>query len=237
MELAKAAATFSRQGETLVVNASNGLLRFNFKKGEPVQINAGRYQFTSLGNGTAHEGELGLNQNGQIAMALTEGVFTAMNTVNGEAFEVSPSSPMLMLDQEGTGKLARGGKTLTDQPKMWRANELKGLCIVVGQEAYSILSNTANTITINGTWKSANGSVSYKVVSCDKDSLMAAGASAGAASAAAVGTAAGAAATGAGAASGTVSGTTIAVIGGVAAAAGIASAIVVSQQEKSPSSR
>ena len=41
-------------------------------------------------------------QNGQIAMALTEGVFTAMNTVNGEAFEVSPSSPMLMLDQEGT---------------------------------------------------------------------------------------------------------------------------------------
>src|SRR3974377_1333597 len=57
VEMTKAAGTFSRKGNALVVQANQGLLRFNFKRGEEVQINAGRFQFTSVGNGTAHNGE------------------------------------------------------------------------------------------------------------------------------------------------------------------------------------
>ena len=43
IEMTKATATFSRQGKTLLVKANQGLLRFNFVKGENVRIDAGKY--------------------------------------------------------------------------------------------------------------------------------------------------------------------------------------------------
>src|SRR5262245_37395031 len=48
IEMAKALATFNREGQTLVVKATTGLLRFNFKKGEAVRLHAGRYTLETV---------------------------------------------------------------------------------------------------------------------------------------------------------------------------------------------
>jgi hypothetical protein len=97
IEMTKAVATFARKGSTLVVNTNEGLLRFNFKKGEDVQINAGKFQFTG-NNDSDRAGELGLNNNGEIAMFLTKGSFTAVNTVTGIRTLVSPTAPMAVVN-------------------------------------------------------------------------------------------------------------------------------------------
>jgi hypothetical protein len=109
VEMTKAAATFNREGNTLVMQAKEGLLRFNFVKGENVQINAGKYTFTSA-NSSAHVGELGLNSKGEIIMFVGEGTFTALNNVTGVRSQVSPSSPIVAIDQKGkaTGAAAMG---------------------------------------------------------------------------------------------------------------------------------
>jgi hypothetical protein len=97
VEMTKAAARFARQGNTLVLNADQGLLRFSFIKGEDVQINAGKFRFTG-GKDTSRSGELGLNRNGEIVMNLTEGSFIALNAVTGIRTLVSPASPMAVVN-------------------------------------------------------------------------------------------------------------------------------------------
>jgi hypothetical protein len=100
IEMTKAAALFSRQGKTIVVTADKGLLRFNFKKGESVQIKAGKFQLNG-GNDSALIGELGLDGKGQLAMTMTEGRFEALNTETGARVEVSPAKS---LSVTATGK-------------------------------------------------------------------------------------------------------------------------------------
>jgi hypothetical protein len=241
VEMTKAAATFTRQGGVLSVQASNGLLRFNFEKGENVSIKAGKYNLSSAGNGTAHAGELGLNKNGQVVMALNKGVFAAYNTVTGERSEITPNTPLMMLDQSGQGSLSKGGRTLSDASKSWQMNELKGKCVVASGEAHVIQGNTGNTLTIRGDWDLNTGSYDYTVTDCTREALIAAGATAASAGAAAAagGAAAGAAAAGAGAA-GAAAGATVAVVAAViAGAVGAAVAIkeATDDDERSPSSR
>jgi hypothetical protein len=98
IEMTKAAATFNRQGNTLVVQASEGLLRFNFVKGEDIKINAGKYTFSSS-NGSAHVGELALNSKGEVIMYVGEGTFTALNNATGARSEVSLGNPIVVIDQ------------------------------------------------------------------------------------------------------------------------------------------
>ena len=241
VEMTKAAATFTRQGGVLAVQATNGLLRFNFEKGENVSIKAGKYNLSSAGNGTVHAGELGVNKNGQVVMALNKGVFAAHNTVTGERTEITPNSPLMMLDQSGQGSLSRGGKTLSDASKSWQMNELKGKCVVSGGEAHVISGNTGNTLTIRDSWKLNTGSYDYTVTDCTREALVAAGATAAAAGAAASagGAAAGAAAAGAGAA-GAGSATAAVVVAVVAGAVGAGVAIKEATEDdddRSPSSR
>jgi hypothetical protein len=106
LEMTKAAATFSRQGKTLVVQADQGLLRFNFVKGEAVQINAGKFQFKGI-NESDHIGELGLNNKGEVVMTLKTGSFAAVNTETGVRTEVTPSKPLVVAKQGG-GAAAAG---------------------------------------------------------------------------------------------------------------------------------
>jgi hypothetical protein len=93
IEMTKAAATFARQGKTIVVQSDQGLLRFNFKKGESVQINAGKFQFTG-GTDTNRVGELGVNPSGQLVMTMTEGTLLALNTATGVQTLVSSVKPL-----------------------------------------------------------------------------------------------------------------------------------------------
>jgi len=110
VEMTKAAATFARQGDTLVVDTNQGLLRFNFKKGENVQINAGKFQFTGSQD-SEHVGELGVNQDGELVMNLTQGTLMALNTATGARTEVTPGNPMTVVNsQSGSGAATASAK-------------------------------------------------------------------------------------------------------------------------------
>lgn len=91
IEMTKSAATFSRQGKTLVIQADQGLLRFNFPKGEEVQIVAGKFRFSG-GSDSERTGELGVNQSGHLVMTLNKGSFKALNTETGASLDVTPAA-------------------------------------------------------------------------------------------------------------------------------------------------
>ncbi|HUJ88568.1 MAG TPA: hypothetical protein VLX12_00115, partial [Syntrophorhabdales bacterium] len=197
IEMTKAVMTLSRRGKSLVVQANEGLLRFNFLKGEEVEINAGRYRFTAVGGDSAHIGELGLNKNGQVALAVTEGIFASQDTVSGERKEVTPKNQPQTTLLEGKGRVTKNGNTVTVITEPYNnKNELKGKCIVAGNDAgkdvHSIESNTETIITISGSWKLKSATYDYKITNCNKEALVDAGAEEGAAGVAAI--AAGAAA-------------------------------------------
>jgi hypothetical protein len=97
IEMTKAAATFNRQGDTLVVKTDQGLLRFNFDKGEKVLIEAGKFQITGSKD-SKHAGVLGLNKDGEIAVSLTEGTLMALNVATGVRTEITSSAPMSVLN-------------------------------------------------------------------------------------------------------------------------------------------
>jgi hypothetical protein len=239
IEITKAAAAFARQGNTLVVQASQGLMRFNFKRGEDVQIIAGNYQFSGGAN-SSRVGELGLNRNGQVVLTLTEGSFSALNTVTSARTEVSPNRPLMVLTQSGQGSLTKSGKNITDASKTFQINELKGKCVVSGDEAYQIDGNTPTAIAIKGAWKRNSGNHEYKVTDCTKEALSAAGASAAAAGAAATTVGAGGAAAAGAATGGAVAGAasaTAAVVAGVGGAVGVGVGINNAVNDKSGSTR
>jgi hypothetical protein len=110
IEMTKAAATFAREGKTIVVQTDQGLLRFNFKKGENVRINAGKFQFTG-GIGTSRVGELGVNRSGQLVMTLTEGSFVAVNTETSARTEVTPAKPLAVTNQTPAAAAGAGSAT------------------------------------------------------------------------------------------------------------------------------
>ncbi len=236
VEMTQAAATFSRQGNLLVVQAAQGLLRFNFYKGEAVQIIAGKFRFVAAGSDTPHTGVLGVNRNGQVAIDTLEGKFDAVNTASGKNFEVPSWATFIATDQTGTGTVTKGQKTVTDTSKTWTPNELKGQCIVAGAEAFAILANTEHSFTIKGKFKD-DGNLDYKILPCNASDLEKAGASSeAAASAAAAGTSVGGTA---GAAAGTIAGIstkTALIIGGVAMA-GVGLGVGIHEATKSPSTR
>jgi hypothetical protein len=109
IEMTKAAANFAREGKTLVVQTSQGLLRFNILAGEQVQFEAGTYRFTTVGN-SSHIGELGSNRSGQVVMTVAQGTLAAVNNTTGAQMEVSPNNPLSATAQSGqaAGQAATG---------------------------------------------------------------------------------------------------------------------------------
>jgi hypothetical protein len=105
IEMTKAAATFNRQGDLLVVKTDQGLLRFNFDKGEKVLIEAGKFQITGSKD-SKHVGVLGLNKDGEIAVTLSEGTLSALNVATGVRTEISPSVPMTVLNPNSPASAA-----------------------------------------------------------------------------------------------------------------------------------
>lgn len=67
----------------------------------------------------------------------------------------------------GNGRIQIGGTVLIDLSQAWEVNELAGATLYLSgstTEAYTIASNTANTITITGgTWISASNEYAYQV--------------------------------------------------------------------------
>ena len=79
--------------------------RFNFRKGENIQIDAGKFQFTAI-NDSGLIGEMGLNTAGEIAVNMSEGTFIALNTETGARTEVAPSSPMVATNANSSAAAA-----------------------------------------------------------------------------------------------------------------------------------
>jgi hypothetical protein len=185
IEMTKATAKFTRSSNTLVMDVDQGLIRFNFKKGEGVQIKAGEYTFATAGD-IGPAGELGLNHSGQIAMNILEGAFAVVNTATGMQTEVNADNPFEVMDLSGRGSVSRNGDSLTDLSLSLKSNELKGKCIVVDTSAHVIKGNDATEIIISGTWDFETGNYPYKVVECTEKEMIQAGASKEAANNAAV---------------------------------------------------
>ncbi|HTY62852.1 MAG TPA: hypothetical protein VMG30_11435 [Acidobacteriota bacterium] len=171
IELIKAAAGFSRQNKRLVIQTDQGLLRFSFKAGEEVEITAGRYDVTAVGD-SRHTGELGLNRRGQIAMDVSEGAFAVLNQDTGAQTEVNPKKPLVVIAQGGQGILSNNGRTLTDTSLTLNPDELNQKCIVVKSEAHPVKGNSKDVVTIDGFWKLSTGKYAYKVVDCTEESMI-----------------------------------------------------------------
>lgn len=72
---------------------------------------------------------------------------------------------------DGTGTIQQGGNTLTDHSAKFKSNQFaptnynNGILYILNSqnqyETYKILSNTSNTITIDGTWASESGAYPY----------------------------------------------------------------------------
>lgn len=88
IQMTEAAATFSKEGKTLVVEASHGLFRFQFTGAEGVQLDAGKYRFVAEGK-AARAGELGINGSGEVVMTLSKGEFTRIDVATGERSKVA----------------------------------------------------------------------------------------------------------------------------------------------------
>ena len=176
IEMTKATAEFTRNSNALVMDVDQGLIRFSFKKGEGVQINAGEYTFTTAGD-IGPAGELGLNHSGQIAMNILEGAFAVLNTATGVQTEVNAEDPFAEAGVSGQGYLSRDGDSLTDLSLFLKPDELKGKCIVVDTSAHAIKGNVAIEIKIIGTWDLKTGNYPYKVVECIEEEMIRAGAS------------------------------------------------------------
>jgi len=100
IEMTKATATFMQQGKTLIANVNQGMLRFNFVKGEDVQIHAGKFNFVVKGN-SLHVGELGLNEKGEIVLTMSEGAMSLADNNGNVIAEVDSKHPFA--DVKNTG--------------------------------------------------------------------------------------------------------------------------------------
>jgi hypothetical protein len=225
VEVTKAAATFAREGKTLVIKADRGLLRFNFVAGEDVRIDTGDYRITSE-ESSGSMGELGLNGEGQMVLDMRSGRASILDRTTGRIASAVPGRPVVMLAEGGNGLISENGKSVTDASKKFKANELKGMCIVGGKEAYPVTGNSSSRISIKGKWEKDGGVIEYQIVECTQEAITRAGASAEAAKAAVD------------AAAGIAHGSrliTAAAIAGVMAGAGVG--VGVWEATKSPSSR
>jgi hypothetical protein len=118
IEMTKAVTTLSSEGKTIVMKPVEGLYRFNFAKGENVQIQAGRYNLTATGTNSAITGELGLNQKGEVILAMKQGSFTSVDRVSGIKTVIAPGNPLIAanLSNSNNPNPGAGGSGFTAGP-------------------------------------------------------------------------------------------------------------------------
>jgi hypothetical protein len=140
-----AAATFSRNGNMLLVKADKGTISFNFPAGEAVRINAGSRNYVASESGSA--GVITVASNVAPVISVASGsVFATVNAVQG-----------------AKGNLTKGGSTFTDPSANWKPGEWNGKYLNIGGKSYKIVSNTGTTLKIEGDFAIDTGSYGYEV--------------------------------------------------------------------------
>jgi hypothetical protein len=175
IEIVRAAARFSRHEEQLVVHVEEGQLSFVINEGEAVQIVAGEYRLTA-DRGFRNSGRLSVDSTGRMTMNVIEGVFTATDQVTETQTELKKGDALATETHRGTGSLSLNGTTITDNALSVPAGKFRGMCVVVGREAYAVSGNTGNVISIQGTWKQLTGEYQYQILECEAKMLIQAGA-------------------------------------------------------------
>jgi hypothetical protein len=171
------AATIYRKETGLLIRAEKGTLGFHFVPREEARIEAGRYMLTSSARDAAEVGELVVDADGRIAMALSSGSFSAFDAKSGQSFNVSAQDSGKAGSQSaGSGSLVNDTNTFSDAAQRWAANGLRGKCIVARGEAHRILSNQATTLTLQGTWLLFSDTYKYAMTECSAQALADAGA-------------------------------------------------------------
>lgn len=132
--MARAAATFDRDGEMLVVKADKGLLSFNFAEGESVRIEAAGFVFTGNGE-NAVAGELAVNQAGQLVMNVSEGVLMALNTATSARTMVTAQSNVDNTPQVTGGTVVHSG--LSGAEKAALVAGIAGAGVIIGIGVYN----------------------------------------------------------------------------------------------------
>jgi hypothetical protein len=223
-----AAATISRKGRALIVQAEKGIIGFHFVPSEQVRIETDRYKFTSSAEDKAEVGELTVGAGNRVSMSLSSGRFSALDTKSGESFDISSSPQAKPKSQPGgTGKLVNDTDTFSDAGKHWTKNIFRNKCIVVRGEAHRILGNKSNTLTVSGTWLLFSGTYEYTITECTAQALADAGAEIGVEDAIRVSSAQARP-------HGMSAGAKTAIVLGVAGGAAAGTAVAVSRKSKSP---
>lgn len=173
-------ATIYREEAGILIRAEEGTLGFHFMPAERARIEVGRYTLTAAAKDIAEVGELVIDADGRIAMALSSGSFSAFDEKSGKSFNVSAQNAgQSGVSSTGSGSLVNDTNTFSDASQRWPANGLRGKCIVARGEAHRILSNETNTLTIQGTWLLFSDSYKYSITECTPQALADAGASIG----------------------------------------------------------
>ncbi len=168
------AASIYRKDGGILIRAERGVLGFHFVPREEARIEAGRYTLTASSRNDAEVGELVVDADGRIAMALTSGSFSALDTQSGQSFNVSAQAPGKSGPQQtgGDGTLVNDTNTFTDPAQSWPENTLASKCIVVRGEAHRILANKHTSLTIQGTWLLFSDNYKYLITECTAQALM-----------------------------------------------------------------
>jgi len=146
-----ASATFSQNGDLLLIQADSGTMNFNFLPGEKVRVQTGSRSYVSSESGSI--GEIKVTPSGEPAVSVASGNLYALNVTTTAASA-----------QASKGNLTKGGDSFTDSNAKWKANELKDGRLDVGGKQFKIVSNTDKIIKIQGTFSLDTGSYSYAVV-------------------------------------------------------------------------
>jgi hypothetical protein len=145
-----AGATFSQNGDLLLIQADSGTMSFNFLPGENVRVQTGSRSYVSSESGSI--GEIKFTPSGE-SVSVASGNLYALNVTTNAAST-----------QTNKGSLTKGGDSFTDSNAKWKANELKDGRLDVSGKQFKIVSNTDKTIKIQGTFSLETGSYTYAVV-------------------------------------------------------------------------
>ncbi|MDR1727927.1 MAG: hypothetical protein LBT74_08425 [Acidobacteriota bacterium] len=116
IELAKGTATFTKDGDTVVVDPSVGEFRFNFLKGEKVKIVADCYDlYADASEGSEHVGAF-KQEKGKLDVDMTVGRLTYDSAYGREA--VAP--------QRSLSAKMDAGKCVPTQPSSWSKGSVIG---------------------------------------------------------------------------------------------------------------
>jgi hypothetical protein len=146
-----AGATFSRNGDVLLIQASNGTMSFNLPAGEKVRIQAGSHNYVSSESGSV----------GEITM-VPEGAPSVL-VASGNLYALNAAASVAAAQDQPKGNLTKGSNSFTDPNAKWKPDQYKNYGLLINGKQFTVVSNTEKTIKIKETFSLNTGTYSYSI--------------------------------------------------------------------------